>query len=175
MDFPYFKYHPNPAAVFETASGTCESCGVRRGREYIGPQYGRVEVEHLCARCIGDGTAAAKFNVIFTDPDGAEPGPGRENVDELLHRTPGYLGPEGDPWPAHCGDFCAHLGQVTWLDLQPHLAELDADIESISALTGVERSDLSEELGREVNPLHAYLFRCLVCGHHRLVADYECG
>ena len=35
-----------------------------------------------------------------------------EKLDELIHRTPGYSGWQQEYWRAHCGDYCAYLGNV---------------------------------------------------------------
>ena len=173
-DLPRFKYHPDPSAVFQRTNARCESCRQARGFEYIGPQYGLKELDHLCAYCIADGSAAEKFGLEFTDPGGTEPGPGAARLDELIHRTPGYDGPDGDVWPVHCDDFCAHLGRAaSWGDIESHLLDLDADIVAFCDDLDIRRDEFRQEVNRESSPLLAHIFRCLTCGHHRLVSGYE--
>jgi uncharacterized protein CbrC (UPF0167 family) len=170
---PSFKYQPDPSAVFQPTSRPCQSCGVTRGLEYIGAQYGLEELDHLCAFCIADGSAAARFDLEFVNSDGAEPGPDAAKLDELLHRTPGYDGPEGDPWPVHCDDYCAHLGRASWRDIEAQIADLEPDVEAFCEDMGFGRDEFRAEVERPASPLLAHLFRCLTCGKHRLVAAYE--
>ena len=172
MPLPQFRYHPEPDSVFQKARRKCPQCGVMRDLEYVGQQYGLAEIEHLCGYCIADGSAARKFELEFTNPDGTEPGPGSEKFDELVHRTPGYEGPEGDPWPVHCDDYCAHLGRVGWRDITPVFADVEADIREFCAID-MDLEEFEAEVKRDRSPLLVHLFRCLNCGRHRLTAGYE--
>jgi uncharacterized protein CbrC (UPF0167 family) len=95
-------------------------------------------------------------------------------MDELLHRTPGYLGPEGDTWPVHCSDFCAYIGRAaTWAEIEFHLADLEPDVDAFCEELGISRGELAAEVNRPSSPLLAHIFRCLTCGQYRLVAGYE--
>lgn len=172
---PSFRYHPDPlrSGVFEPTQAPCPVCGAQRGIEYVGPRYSLRRADHLCANCISDGSAAKAFEMDFTDPSGPEPGPGLERLDELLHRTPGYFSAQGDPWPVHCNDFCALVGLVTWPDIEPLRGEVENDLARIGQRLELPREELIAELSRYATPLWAHLFRCLSCGAHRLVADYE--
>lgn len=172
---PRFRYHPDPVAsgVFVPADAPCPVCGVQRVIEYVGPFYATQEVVHLCPECIANGTAASRFDLEFVDPDGPEAGPDSRCLDELLHRTPGYFSAQGDPWPAHCGDYCALVGRVGRREVDALHDELDEDLQRIAQQLGYTQATVLEELAREDSPLWAHLFRCLGCSRHRLVADYE--
>ena len=88
-------------------------------------------------------------------------------LDELVSRTPGYCGWQQEYWRAHCGDFCAYLGDVDYQGLVDRgiLEEVLEDPE----LDGWLR-DNPQSLG--CNP-YGYLFRCLHCGKHLLQTDYD--
>jgi len=173
MALPRFRYNPDAISSFQDARATCPRCGVRRELEYIGPQYGLDEIDHLCGFCIADGSAAQTFDLEFTSSDGPEPGPDAGKLEELVFRTPGYLGPEGDRWPVHCDDYCAHVGRVFWRDLSPLLSELEPEISAFCEETTMDLDELEAEVERDRSPLLVHLFRCLACGRHRLVAGYE--
>lgn len=175
MSVPAFKYHPDPIAsrVFEPSNAPCPVCGQARGYSYVGPRYTVHDVEHLCAACIADGSASARFDIEFVDPLGPEDVNDDTKRDELLHRTPGYFSAQGDRWPAHCGDFCALVGPVKWDGIEPLRQELEADLQRLCADLGLTQDELVRELSRDASPLWAHLFKCLSCAQHRLVADYE--
>ena len=71
------------------------------------------DIEYLCPECIASGEAARKYDGSFQDDcsvdDGVE---NPAQLDELIHRTPGYSGWQQEYWRAHCGDYCAYLGHV---------------------------------------------------------------
>ncbi len=170
-----FRYHPDPvtSGVFVPAEAPCPLCGIQREHEYVGPCYAAQEVAHLCPECIANGTAANRYGLEFVDPGGPEAGPDSRHLDELLHRTPGYFSAQGDPWPAHCGDYCALVGKVGRPEVEGLLGELEEDLQRIAQRLGIPQATVLEELAREHSPLWAHLFRCLGCSRHRLVADYE--
>lgn len=140
---------------------------------YVGPFYARQIVEGLCPACIADGSAAARWNGAFVDSHGPEPLDDPAKRDELLHRTPGYFSAQGDPWPIHCEDYCALIGRVGWSEIEPLEPELRGDLDRFRQVSELSDEDLVDYLSMPASPLWAHLFRCLACGRHRLVADFE--
>lgn len=141
---------------------------------YVGPFYSRERVKGLCPACIADGSAAAKWNGMFVASDGPEPLDDPAKRDELLHRAPGYFSAYGwDPWPVHCDDYCALIGQVGWSEIEPLEPELRGDLDRFQQVSELSDDDLVDYLSMPASPLRAHLFRCLACGRHRLVADFE--
>lgn len=69
MELPEFKYHPNPIATgaIKTSDETCECCGRERGDIYTSTLYAEEEIEFICPWCIADGSAANKFDGLFSD------------------------------------------------------------------------------------------------------------
>src|SRR5512139_1857102 len=156
-DLPRFRYHRDPVAshVFVPAEAPCPSCGAQRTYEYVGPLYSLEDVSHLCPECIADGRAAERYRLEFVDPEGPEAGPDAYKRDELLHRTPGYFSAQGDPWPAHCGDYCALVGMVGLREVGPLRGELEADLKTIVSKLEVPMEEVLKELAREHSPLWA--------------------
>jgi uncharacterized protein CbrC (UPF0167 family) len=70
MDFPTFRYHPDPIATGSVvvSDTTCVCCGQARGFIYMGPVTADEELdEALCPWCIADGSAARRFDAEFTE------------------------------------------------------------------------------------------------------------
>lgn len=174
-DFPRFKYHPDPltTGVFVALKGQCPVCNQQTAYRYVGPFYSETEVEGICPWCIHSGAAAERYDLMFVDEDEVEPvsQPGR--VSELTKRTPGFFFPQGDRWPAHCGDYCVLLGSVGWNDDLSGLAGVKEDLSRIRARLEVTDDLLRADLCRPNSPLRAILFRCEKCLTYQLVADYE--
>jgi uncharacterized protein CbrC (UPF0167 family) len=112
--FPFFKYNPDPIklGVIKQEVTICTSCGKNRDYVYGGPFYSVEEVEGICPWCIADGSAATKFNGEFQDAASCETVNQEEFLDELIHRTPGYVAWQQGYWLSHCGDFCAIIDYV---------------------------------------------------------------
>ena len=66
MEFPKFKYFPNPVeeGSIEASDKKCDCCGESRGYIYTGNMYARNRPEVLCPWCIYDGSAAKKYEVL---------------------------------------------------------------------------------------------------------------
>ncbi len=175
MSLPKFEYHEDPikSGVFEKYTGNCSCCGEQKGWRYIGPFYSIKEVENICPWCIEDGSAAEKFDGEFVDDGALEKVGDKSKLEVLLRKTPGYFSAQGDPWPAHCNDFCKLLGLTNWRELEPLVGELQYDLEETQKNNGLKYKEMVKELSREHSPLWAHLFVCSHCNTHRFVADYE--
>jgi uncharacterized protein CbrC (UPF0167 family) len=177
---PAFRYHPDPVATgaFERLGRTCIVCGQNRGWNYVFGTYGPVDLrDSVCPWCIVDGSAAERFDVVFTDL-GAAPDPGDEipihAAEEIERRTPGFSAWQQERWLAHCDDAAAFLGPVGWDDLE-ELPDAVADIRRRLTGEGVPGDDVDVILS-SLDPdgdATGYLFRCLACGTHLAYADMD--
>ena len=174
-ELPSFRYHPDPVAsrVLKPSGEVCPCCDGRRGWAYLGPWYSLEECDGLCPWCIASGDAHDRFDVAFGESEALEAGAGSAAVDELLHRTPWHFVAQQEPWPVHCGDFCALVGKLDPEDFPGLRERLGPDLAFIQKRLGVERDDLERYLMMESSPLYAHLFRCLDCATLRLSADFE--
>jgi uncharacterized protein CbrC (UPF0167 family) len=169
---PRFKYHPDPLATgaIERDRTHCPVCDQERAYVYTGPSYGRQRVEGICPWCLADGAAAARFGLEFTTPHSYALDV--EAQDELLHRTPGYTPWQEQDWPDHHGDYCAFVGYVGWAEIAPLAADdLRADIDEMKRSLQLTQAEIEEWVNG--SDLQGYLFRCLICGHHRLLYDLD--
>lgn len=184
-EMPYFKYHPNPVetGVFESDNELeCDCCGKETPIYYTGPFYSVKEVEALCPWCIASGKAAKKFEGEFQDYSSiegisADPslsdtiGYKKENIKELIERTPAYCSWQQGYWLGHCDDLCAFVDYVGWAEIEDKLdefADLDGDCEKF----GLLREDLPKYL-RNNGSCQGYLFQCLTCKKYRLYLDFD--
>lgn len=179
---PTFRYHPDPLATgaFERLARACRCCGLERGWSYVHGTAGAVDLhDSVCPWCIADGSAAERFEVVFTDLGNGVPtelvGPHiAAVVDEIERRTPGFSGWQAERWLFHCGDAAAFLGPVGWEDLEDHPDAVAALREEVSGW-GLDADDVDAVVGSlDVDgAATAYLFRCLHCGAHLAYADME--
>lgn len=103
------------------------SCGQVRGFVYTGPVFAKEElVDSFCPWCIADGSAAKRFDAIFTDDIGMPDDVPVEVVDAVTTRTPGFGGWQQEHWLYHCGDGAAFLGAAGWPELERHPDALDS-------------------------------------------------
>ena len=168
---PHFKYHPDPIGngVIKQESTACPVCGKHREFVYVGPFYAPVDVEGICPWCIADGTAARMFGGEFMDPGTSEPA-SDASMEEVAHRTPGYISWQDEPWLSHCGECCAFVGYVGWTEIEHLVDELSDDIARIEEEWQFGGEGLRGVLHRE-GDVTGYLFECTVCGRHRLHID----
>ena len=158
-------------AFQETEEGvTCNCCGKTTHIYYEGPFFAVNEIEYLCPVCIANGSAAKKFDGSFQDECSVDDGvDNSDKLDELIHRTPGYCGWQQEYWRAHCGDYCAFLGNVGARELRAYgvMEEVLDD-----PMWDEEQKNLIEN---SVNggSLQCYLFQCLHCGKHLLWMDFD--
>jgi uncharacterized protein CbrC (UPF0167 family) len=120
MDLPKFRYNPNALSlgVIKKEKTKCPICKKEREYMYEGPFYAEDDVEGICPWCILDGSAARKYDGEFQDVDSCEEVDKEEYIDELIHRTPGYVGWQQEYWLSHCGDFCAIVQYVGWKEIK---------------------------------------------------------
>jgi uncharacterized protein CbrC (UPF0167 family) len=101
---PYFKYHPEPlkTRIFQRKKAKCACCHQQREIIYVGPFYSNEVVPNICPWCIKDGSAANKYNGTFHDSHSLDQNITNEkNIDELIYRTPGYIGWQQEFWLSH--------------------------------------------------------------------------
>lgn len=170
MDFPSFKYHPDPLGTGSIIASDqrCQVCRQARGYIYTAGIDSVRDLESVCPWCIHDGAAHIIFNAEFTDPRSVG-GHGEweavppEVVQEVAFRTPGFAGWQLERWFTHCGDAAAFLGPMGRMELEG-LGEEAVDV--IRRESGLEDGEWDEYFGRmdrHSGPT-AYLFRCLRCG-----------
>jgi uncharacterized protein CbrC (UPF0167 family) len=115
MQIPHFTYHPDPLAtgMFKHKSASCPCCEKTTPFVYAQKPYCADEVEDLCPWCIADGSAAKKFGAVFSDGRPLiKAGLKQAIVDEVVHRTPGYISWQQDSWLACCEDACEFHGDL---------------------------------------------------------------
>jgi len=174
INLPMFRYHPEPikTGAFKTGEVViCDCCGGETNVYYSGPFFSIEEIEFLCPGCIKDGKANTKFDSIFQDYDSCDEVSDIEKQNELCARTPGYNSWQQEYWLAHCNDYCAFIGYVGWNEINQ--MGIEAEIEKdLSANNSESISHIRQNLKNNGN-MQGYLFRCLVCGTHRLHIDYN--
>jgi uncharacterized protein CbrC (UPF0167 family) len=179
---PQFRYHPDPVATGNViaSSAECRSCGRARGYVYVGPVYAEEELgEVLCPWCIGDRSAAERFDAEFTDAEGVGDR-GRWGavpvavLDEVTRRTPGFAGWQPERWWVHCGDAAAFLGRAgrrelegRWVAALPAI-RAEAGLEADGAVWAIYLAAL--DAGGAPT---AYVFRCLHCGQFGGYSDTD--
>ena len=175
---PIFKYFPDPIAdgVVKESNLACRCCKRRRGYIYTGPAYALAEYEEaFCPWCIASGSAAAMFDVAFTDSAGIGGYGAWERVpdhviQELVTRTPGFNGWQSEQWFPHCGDAAAYLGRAGHDELK---GEWSGAVESIRARYRGEHWDAYFPLLDREGECTAYVFRCLHCGQLGGYSDWS--
>lgn len=180
MNFPSFKYHPDPIASgsVEAREITCACCGEVKEYVYVGPVYAEADLEEaICPWCISTGLAHDKFGAEFTDIDAI----GDYSItsipmgvrEEIAFRTPGFNGWQQERWLVHCDDANAFLGPAGRHELEA-LADHGL-IDSLRADSGMDESNFREYLdtmNKQTGPT-AYVFRCLHCGQYKGYSDFS--
>lgn len=175
MEIPRFKYHPDPVGTGVFIQGeerTCECCNKKTDIWYDGPFFSVEDVECLCPACIASGEAASKFDGDFQDAASTDDVSDEAKLDELIHRTPGYVGWQQEYWLAHCDDYCAFIKYVGWDDLVE--MGIDGMIEQNynEELNGFDLEDVKENMVIG-GSMQGYLFMCLHCGEFLLYVDCD--
>ena len=176
---PAFRYHPDPVATASARSSDapCDICGARSGYRYAGPIVGE-QADNVCLDCIASGAAARTLaspdgQAEFTDVGWGVPDEVPAVVlDELAHRTPGFLGWQQEHWLYHCADAAEFLGRAGLPELET-LPDALASLRDEAAELGQGRDEADEWIQRlrVDGDLTAYLFRCLHCGTHLAYSD----
>jgi uncharacterized protein CbrC (UPF0167 family) len=175
---PHFRYHPDPvdSGAFEEVTFTCACCSKVRSWRYRLPAYGTSDLrDSLCPWCIADGSAAARFDLVFTDlHDTWDPEVDLGVREEIERRTPGFSGWQQERWLFHCGDAAAYVGSGGWGDVRD-LPGAVADLRAQVADWGFDDEEIDafvESLDVDASPV-AHIFGCLACGRHLAYADLD--
>ncbi len=129
------------------------------------------DINCICPECIASGAAAGKFDCGFQEKMvGKVSDP--EKIREWMERTPPYWSIQPNLWYTHCDDFCTFVGHVKWEDLVE--MGVDKEIEETYDIdvNGFELDRIKECMTRGCY-IQGYLFRCLHCGKHLLIADCD--
>lgn len=174
---PDFPYHPDAVGTGSIAASqtACVACGRSRGWVYVGPVYAVEDGlrDRICPWCIADGSAAEKFDALFTDDYGAPDGVPPHVVKQVTTQTPGFSGWQQERWLYHCADGCAFLGAAGYGDLRERPDALEVLRHEHDGL-GWSNEQVAKylmALDRDGQPT-AYLFRCRVCGTHLAYSDF---
>lgn len=171
---PFFKYHPNPieTGAFKTdETVVCDCCKKETDCYYDGPFYAVNEVEYLCPDCIASGNAAQRFDGEFQDSESIDEVSDIEKMNELIHKTPGYCGWQQEYWLAHCDDFCAFIGYVSWADIIRLGLEKEISETYREDITDIDLETVKQSLNDSA--AQGYLFQCLTCKKHFLYVDFD--
>jgi uncharacterized protein CbrC (UPF0167 family) len=174
MNFPTFKYHPDPigTANVKHSDIECVCCKRKRGLIYVGPVFSvQVLSECICPWCIADGSVHTKFEAEFTDvaslgeysittvvPNSV--------IEEVAFRTPGFLGWQQEHWLACCGDAAAFVGRAGRVELEHQWSDAIESIQNDCGMVdGADWQNYFAALDKDGSPT-AYVFKCLHCGRH---------
>jgi uncharacterized protein CbrC (UPF0167 family) len=153
-DKPHFRFHPDAYehGALEASDETCSACGKACVWKFAGVIYClEPDPAAICARCIADGAVSkavpgdeyALHDCSFDE----EPAPAL--AIEVEQRTPGFATFNPFVWPVRNGVPLAFLGFGEDDNLEG-MPEVKAAI-----------ADLSKEMGAEVGPSYAMIFRTL--------------
>lgn len=166
---PHFTFHPNATATgaIKREPITCSVCHQHRDYAYRGGIYSPRDAGDICPWCVADGSAAAQYEGCFV----ADFEPASDaSLDEVRYRTPNYISWQGEHWLSHHGECCIFLDYVGGDDIRPLIADLQPDLRMWTEEMNCTLEHLLEWL-RKDGTLTGYLFRCRVCGRHRLHVD----
>lgn len=168
-----FRYHPNPFATemcYQLDEAfCCDCCGKKSKVRYVGAFYSACEYQpDICPQCIQSGAAVKKYDACFTVEHECPDIGDEAKLEELAHCTPGYNCIQQERWLAHCDDYCAYLGEITYHDLTDALRE--ELIISWDEDCGYSPKQVCDCLGFH---FEGHLFQCLHCGIHLLLAERD--
>jgi uncharacterized protein CbrC (UPF0167 family) len=154
IDKPSFRFHPDAYEhdCFEESDEPCAACGRPCVWKYTHHLYALPpEPAAICARCVADGNAAkAVPGGDYSLHDcGFDEEPSDALVAEVEQRTPGFATFNPFVWPVRDGMPLAFLG----FGEDDNLAALGQVKSAIAAL--------AEEMGGEVAPTYAMIFKTL--------------
>lgn len=165
MEFPTFKYHPDPISTeaIKESNDVCECCNEARGYVYTSNLYAEEEIEFICPWCISDGSAAEKFNGMFSDNYPLlEAGVPEEVISEVCKRTPGYNSWQQEEWQAHCGTACEFHGDVDKSELTALTGESLEKFLRVQMIKPDVWQDILKYYEKGGNPA-VYKFKCPEC------------
>jgi uncharacterized protein CbrC (UPF0167 family) len=173
-ELPVFKYNLKPLdnQIIIRRTAVCSVCNKETDYVYEGFFYSKKEIRNICPWCVANGKAAEKYKGKFQDIALCEKVESSEYIDELIHRTPGYIGWKKEQWLSHCGDFCTFVGYIRGEEILQLVDELGYDLERVKRVNGITQEALDKHL-KNNNNLQGYLFKCVVCGKHRLAVDCD--
>lgn len=126
-DLPSFTYYRDPLKTGQVipSQNKCVVCRKVRGFVYrYADYYSREYIECICPWCIADGSAHRRLHVVFNKDISASPtftiSP--EVLDEIKHRTPGFVAWQEEFWLCHCNDAAVYIdaiGYPEWSQLSP--------------------------------------------------------
>jgi uncharacterized protein len=175
MSIPTFTYHPDPLATGSVKASdiSCRCCGVSRGYIYTASVYAPGSYRDcICPWCIADGSAAEKFEAMFSDDQPLfEVGVPPAVIEEVTRRTPGYNSWQQEEWLCCCGDACEFHGDAPRSELQA--LHSDALARTLSAWNWREQdwAQFVQHYQPSGNPA-VYKFRCRHCGEIKYGVDF---
>lgn len=177
LDFPEFRYHPDPLRTKSIilSGAKCLACNRPRRFIYDGPVFAAENYDKaFCPWCIADGSVSERFGAEFTDESYGTPDDvPTEVVQEIGSRTPGFFGWQQEHWLYHCGDGAAFLGSVGVSELERCPGALQAiRSEGVDSGWGKDQIDRYVKSLRSGQSPTAYLFRCLKCENYLAYSDF---
>jgi len=172
---PTFRYHPDPIAtgVIKPSDAVCPCCGMIGGYEYSSSIYSKEEVESVCPWCIADGSAAEKFDAMFTDYHPLiKAGIPGDIFEAVVYRTPGYDSWQQEEWLSCCGDACAFHGDISKQELHSLPDETLSQLWSGEYMQESHCREIIEYYRPQGDPA-IYKFVCLHCKQIRLGMDFS--
>tara|TARA_R110002096_G_scaffold373589_1_gene567075 strand:+ start:8201 stop:8725 length:525 start_codon:yes stop_codon:yes gene_type:complete len=171
---PAFTYHPQPieTGAIKASDAKCECCSKARGFIYTASLYCADEVESVCPWCIADGSAAEKFDGMFSDDyplvdAGLDP----EIIDEVTKRTPGFSSWQQEVWLSCCSDACEFHGDASKADVSAMTLEVFRSTFDDSRLTEEFFTEFKQNYSPGGNPA-IYKWKCRKCSKVLYYADY---
>ncbi|WP_144395648.1 CbrC family protein [Pleionea sediminis] len=174
MELPKFKYHPDPISTgaIKESCEVCECCEQARGYVYASNLYAEEEIEFICPWCIADGSAAQKFDGMFSDDYPLqEAGVPEEVISEVCERTPGYNSWQQEVWQAHCGTACEFHGDAEKKDLVELAGEALERFLRVEMIKPDVWQNILEHYEKGGNPA-VYKFRCPECSEFIYTMDF---
>ena len=171
-----FKYQPNIENndVLVKEKGVCDCCG-KTVSVYTKHMYSsnvNFGETKFCLDCIHSGKAAKKFDGEFVAIYNNKLAP--EKIDELIHRTPGYIAWQEDVWLDCCGDFCQYIKRISSEELlkMPDAEDIIKDYLENNRGIWIEEKTIREEMS-EYGWCNGHLFYCPICKKHHLYVDCD--
>lgn len=173
LGLPIFPYFADPIAngCIIAKNAECICCEKNKSYFYVGPIYSTHSVDEVCAWCVSDGTAAAKFSANFNDVYNWPPTVPRDVVDLISSRTPGYETWQGNRWLFSNSDALVFVGEVDGkaLLVAKNTAKISACRAALSDWQFHEDFDLANvKIGGQPS---VYLFRERLTSNYKAYAD----